>query len=216
MNEIIVDCTHVLCVVDIIMECEDLVQFWEQVPVTLDQLRRYYATDDVGLAERLALRAEETAYVLRAFYGRVYDYEVSNGPVIPGGLLAEDLLLILGDIVRYTEHYTDITSAESGNEHIFAPTCPVEYRNTPGRPPFHIEESQIEAMMEMGFKYEDMAMLLGVSSRTLRRRREQLGLPLRRYYSEIPDSDLDAEIVSILGVSHYYWTGGSFPSTVAL
>ena len=176
-------------------------QFWEQVPVILDQLRRHYATEDVGLAERLALRAEETAYVLRALYGRVYDYEVINGPVVAGGMLAEDLLVILADIAGYTEHYTDIIGTESGNEPICTPSCPVERRNTPGRPPFHIEGSQIEAMMELGFKYEDMAAIVGVSSRTLRRRREQLGLPLGRNYSEISDFDLDAEIVSILSVS---------------
>lgn len=191
------------------MEDEGLVQFWEQVPVVLDQLRRHYATDDVGLAERLTVRAEETAYVLRAFYGRVYDYEVSNGPVITCGMLAEDLLLILGEIVRYAEHYSDVTSVESGNEPIYTPTCPVERRNTPGRPPFRIEESQIEAMMEIGFKYEDMALLLGVSSRTLRRRREQLGLPIGRNYSEISECDLDAEIVAILSVSHYCGKGSS-------
>ena len=77
------------------------------------------------------------------------------------------------------------------------------YRGTPGRPPYQVPKSQIEALMELGFSYAAMARMLHVSPRTIRRRREEYGLPIGRYYSDITDNHLDELVGNILQVYTY-------------
>lgn len=49
-------------------------------------------------------------------------------------------------------------------------------------------------MSLFGYSYEDMARLLGVSSRTLRRHRHDLGLPIGSNYASLSDDELDLVI----------------------
>ena len=74
------------------------------------------------------------------------------------------------------------------------------YRGTPGRPPYQVPKSQIEALMELGFSYTAIARTLHVSPRTIRRCREEYGLPVGHYYSDITDRHLDKVVGSILQV----------------
>ncbi|KAL5489255.1 hypothetical protein EMCRGX_G018325 [Ephydatia muelleri] len=70
-----------------------------------------------------------------------------------------------------------------------------------GRPPYLIPASQIEEMMELGYSYESMARIFNVSSRTLRRYRQQYNLPRGRLFSELTDDQLDHLISEILQVT---------------
>lgn len=75
--------------------------------------------------------------------------------------------------------------------------CSVELTGQPGRPPFLVPMDYIEALIEFAFTYEQMSAVLGISSQTWRRRRQEHGLPVGRNYTDIPDSELDQEINSI-------------------
>lgn len=56
----------------------------------------------------------------------------------------------------------------------------------------------------MGFSFQDMSLILGVSVRTIRRRRQELGLPIgySHCYSSMTDLDLDEQVREILQVQY--------------
>ena len=66
-----------------------------------------------------------------------------------------------------------------------------------GRPRFDIAQDQIEYLLDLSFTCPDIARLLGVSLRTIRRRMEEFGICVRDRYSSISDAELDEELVSI-------------------
>ena len=70
----------------------------------------------------------------------------------------------------------------------------------PGRPPYNIPQSQLVALIELGFSYATTARMLNVSPRTLRRRRAEFGLPAGRLYMDFSDHHLDQLIGEILEV----------------
>ena len=57
---------------------------------------------------------------------------------------------------------------------------PVQQFGSVGHPRYRIDEQQIKAMIELGCSYEQMAAILGISSRTLRRCRSEYGFPMGR------------------------------------
>ena len=65
-----------------------------------------------------------------------------------------------------------------------------------GRPALIIEEDRLQFFVDNGFKVEDMAILCGVSKRTIERRLQLYQLSTRKY-TVIVDSELD-EIVQVL------------------
>ena len=87
--------------------------------------------------------------------------------------------------------------------------CPTdEVRNvisllpsTGGRPAYSITKEQIEELRETGLTWCSIAELLGVSERTLQRRRIEFGI--QPNFSEISDHDLDNHIRDILRLTPY-------------
>ena len=69
----------------------------------------------------------------------------------------------------------------------------IEYCNRPGRPRLAITQGQLEALQrDSGFRWSDVARILCVSARTLRRRRHELGMLVEgRQFSELTDTQLD-------------------------
>ena len=59
----------------------------------------------------------------------------------------------------------------------------------------------MEALIEAGFNFRQMATIIGVSERTIRRRREFFGLPVGDNFSDISDHELDVIVAGILQVS---------------
>ena len=77
----------------------------------------------------------------------------------------------------------------------------LERTEGPGRPRLQISEEQLEALhSNAGFRWNDVARILNVSSRTLRRRRHELGMQVEgRQYSELLDDQLDGIVGELLG-----------------
>ena len=69
-----------------------------------------------------------------------------------------------------------------------------------GRPRVEIAQSQLEALHNVGgFRWNDVARMLQVSSRTLRRRRHELGMRVEgREFSDISDIQLDNVVREVL------------------
>lgn len=74
-------------------------------------------------------------------------------------------------------------------------------RDTSGRPSFQISIDIIEQLRETGMSWSSMANFLGVSSKTLYRRRVELGLT--DGYTEITDEDVFKEIEQVLSLTPY-------------
>ena len=69
----------------------------------------------------------------------------------------------------------------------------IEHCNRPGRPRLAITQGQLEGLQrDSGFRWSDVARILCVSARTLRRRRHELGMLVEgRQFSELTDTQLD-------------------------
>ena len=70
-----------------------------------------------------------------------------------------------------------------------------------GRPSFEISEEQIQALREGAwFTWTDVTRILGLSTRTLSRRRQELGMPVGHAsnFSQISDDGLDDQVRDIL------------------
>lgn len=61
----------------------------------------------------------------------------------------------------------------------------------PGRPAISISEEQLTYLMDNNFTVPQIANMLGVSVRTVRRRMTDHGLSIRSHYSILSDQDLD-------------------------
>ena len=66
-----------------------------------------------------------------------------------------------------------------------------------GRPRFDIPNDILSCLIENGFSVPQIAELLGVSVRTVRRRMSEIGLSVREQYSTITDQELDRHVREI-------------------
>ena len=83
----------------------------------------------------------------------------------------DDIIVIIQALDENTNHYYRLMAEleQDRSRSLNKATCPVHLRaHQPGRPKYFIAKSAIESMMLLGYKYEEMARVLGVSVRTLR------------------------------------------------
>lgn len=73
--------------------------------------------------------------------------------------------------------------------------------STGGRPAFNITKEQIEQLRETGLNWKNISEFLGVSERTLSRRRTEFGI--EDSFTEITDSDLDKQVQEVLQLTPY-------------
>ena len=73
--------------------------------------------------------------------------------------------------------------------------------STGGRPAYNITKIQIELLRETGLNWKNIAFFLGVSERTLHRRRIEYGIDAN--FTVITDDNLDAQIWEILRLTPY-------------
>jgi len=70
-----------------------------------------------------------------------------------------------------------------------------------GRPRLIIGRTQIRMLRDEGFRWADVARILGVSPITLRRRRTEFAMPVGDNFDDIPDNILDNLVSGILHVT---------------
>ena len=66
-----------------------------------------------------------------------------------------------------------------------------------GRPRFDIRPDQLEYLLGIGFTCPRIAIMLGVSLRTIRRRMSECGFSVKSLYSTISDAELDSLVKQI-------------------
>ena len=75
----------------------------------------------------------------------------------------------------------------------------LERIDAPGRPRYHITEEQLASLLQLNFTCADIATMLGVSLRTIRRRMSEYNLSVRACYTSIDETDLDHAIRELKG-----------------
>ena len=101
---------------------------------------------------------------------------------------------------QYSQYYSDKVASIEDSRVEFSLQCPILRHGDPGRPSFLISKPLIEALIDLGFTYSKMAKILGVSERTLLRRRQDFNLPIGRPFSHVTDQDLEMVIRDIVQV----------------
>ena len=129
--------------------------------------------------------------------GRVLENDHTPQEVI------RDIEYVIGEFQRLCSHYGEWTlriqpdsSNLPTNHHL---SC--QRTGHPGRPSYHIRKEDLESLLELGFNFHQMSMILGVSERTLRRRRELFGLGIGNNFTQISNEELDDIIFNILQVT---------------
>ena len=158
-----------------------------------DELVRNSFTNDVALAELAVIRCEEFVCGLSLFYHAVP--------------WPEDLFLMFQEVIgEFQERISRLIERfnffDDNDDCSYA--CPLEenVRRRAGRPRFFIPRQQLEGLRSLHFSWQKIALMLGVSERTVRRRRSELGMTVGQVlnYSEINDDELDVFVQHIL---HY-------------
>ena len=144
--------------------------------------------------------------MLRVVYARVDEHVNSLGLDVHSGATEMQLMLDLMEVIVYLQvyarHYDEIVCATEASVMGWGGVpCPVRQPGQRGRPLFSIPLEQLEALLDLGFSMNNIAILLGVSERTVRCRREMYGLPIGRdRYTALSDTALDQVVSHILQV----------------
>ena len=71
------------------------------------------------------------------------------------------------------------------------------YTNNRGRPKLDVRKDQLMHLLSLKFTCPDIAMLLGVSLRTVRKRMTDYGISVSGLYSQMSDEDLDCAVSTL-------------------
>ena len=112
-------------------------------------------------------------------------------------------LLIL-EIQKYISVLEERFPEQQKNESHYS--CPAqssgEGQNRKGRPKFHIPHEQLQGLRSLGFTWNAVAQMLGVSDKTIRRRREEYNMSEHGgLFSDISDDEIDTLVKHGLEVS---------------
>lgn len=156
-----------------------------------NEMNRNIFTSQEGYAEVLCSRS--TAFV----EGLV---TISRNPVWPQNIL-DGFCLLINEFQRLQNRYEERFDGFSGEDSQYV--CPNQQRNSgKGRPKFLIPRSQLVGLRSLNFTWKAISVMLGVSEKTILRRRYEFSLPIGEdTFTDITDEELDAKIASILSSS---------------
>ena len=148
-------------------------------------------------------RLENLEEVLSLFYARVHEGGSTTSTERLLELitdLREDVRTLRIQFSRTALYTTELD--EPNNLNVLTPSrTPLEYSGEVGRPNFRraVTESQLRFLHEdLGLRWVDIARCLGVSERTLRRWRCNLGFSLSRNFTSLTNDELDVHVRDVL------------------
>ena len=177
-------------------------EFFETILSLFNQSNAYLESRDGDQAEFLSRRLEQYEQTLRVMYQRPTEtcpgQEAIRNDVEQLMNAPSQLLVRLESLYcnnnEESEYETNITGSNDG-------VSSFRQSGHVGRPSFEISGEQIQALTEGAwFTWTDVARILGLSTRTLSRRRQELGMPVGHAsnLSQISDDGLDDLVRDIL------------------
>lgn len=137
---------------------------------------------------RLYRQLDDYSRTVSAFISAVSRYDPSNRDVI--NILESLYMCFQNLLIEYATRQgsTDVTT-------FFTP--PTTLNRLPGRPRYAIEAEQIAHCVSIGMTWQRIASCFGISSRTLYRHRQTLGIETLSY-ALLSNEELDSIVTSIL------------------
>ena len=157
--------------------------------VIIEQVLRHRFVTDVGIAENLRNRC-------RYF---IYAIVITSREVEADQQIADDVLLATVEFQRIIYHLEErFNHFEEEQLHF---VCPAQ-REGRGRPKLVIPKEQLEGLRSLGFSWTGISKMLGVSERTVRRRREDFDISCSaEAFSQIEDDEIERHVGDILHTS---------------
>uniref|UniRef100_A0A8C2AGH5 Integrase catalytic domain-containing protein n=2 Tax=Cyprinus carpio TaxID=7962 RepID=A0A8C2AGH5_CYPCA len=101
---------------------------------------------------------------------------------------------MLDQVSEFLDHLESLTQ-----QHVPQGYSAPLVRGSSGRPRFSITEEQLRFLIEYNFSTRQMAEILCVSRRTVKRRLREYRISLRDRYTDLSDSDLDNRVRELVG-----------------
>ena len=171
-----------------------LAECTENIAGFLEVLQLNWNTDDLRLADSLLTTLENYFRLFHSFLTGPTSAEQLQD--VAGEIEVQEAHGLVSQMRTFFDHFEERVLLLKDQQPVLEEYSQPRF----GRPPYLIPASQIEEMMELGYSYESMARIFNVSSRTLRRYRQQYNLPRGRLFSELTDDQLDHLISEILQV----------------
>lgn len=170
-------------------------EFFISLGSLIESAERQQHSQSNDSIEYLVRRLDENERTLSILLSRLNE-TYQNMPFVLNSL--EDMRFLLSRLSALRQEFeaqtNDLHDArdENGGE--------INLCSRSGWPRFYITEAQLEALhLSARFCWNDVAHILNISSRTLRRRRHELGMHVEgREYSELTDGQLDNIVGEVL------------------
>ena len=176
------------------------------VPSLISQARRRLHSDNINILEHFGRRLQDAFDVLNIFKSRCEDV-----------LASRELINIISDVISQTEMLLNRTedALSTDREYVMqlleASSVRMDeivdnHSGDLGRPRCNIEKEELHRLFDIYHSWTKVASTLGVSERTLRRRRAEFGMTIsdssgpRKTYTEISSNDLNTVVKEILDI----------------
>ena len=185
-------------------DVEELKDFFLGLNTLFGHSLRAFQNKDTIAAEYCKAKLENSISIVvamtRALSENVYTNDTSTS--IPSSR-NNNLAMLLQDLVVAMEGELEKLSqvAESCPELNTTINVCSTLTSTGGRPAFKLAKEQIEQLWDTGMNWKEIANFLGVSARTLHRKRIEYGI--EQNFSEISDADLDKQVQEVLQLTPY-------------
>ena len=185
-------------------DVEELRNFFLDLEALFGRTQRIFENKDVIGAEYCKTKLESYTPIVLAMRGALTESldDVQDESSLFN--LLTQLIACIEGLLEKLYQIVQIHPVKRNNN--ICPTLP----STGGRPAFNITKKQIEQLRDTGMNWKNIANFLGVSERTLLRRREEYGI--EQSFSDIGDANLDEEVRKILSLTPYsgesYIVGG--------
>lgn len=175
--------------------------FLNELPSLISQARRQVFATNINVCEFWCRRLEYCLQFLIIFGRRIIDVGCENfdGIVSLLDIIVEEIQSLKQRFERILEE--NVTSELQQN------ICPTNSTESCwGRPRKDVVQSDVEDLFDIYRNWNDVAKCIGVSTKTLRRRRIQFGVHIpeksgpRGYYSKISHADLCEVVQEVLNV----------------
>ena len=166
-------------------------------------LQVFQNKDAIGI-EYCKNKFENYISIVAAMFGAVSEYTITSSSRDSS---SDDVAMLLENLITVMEEELEKLSRAfetcleqelPTNENSLASDTLI---STGGRPAYNIRKEQVEKLRDTGMNWTNIASFLGISTRTLHRRRIDFGI--KQSFSDITDADLDEEVRQILQLTPY-------------
>ena len=179
-------------------------QFFDELPSLIDQARRHAYSNNLNILEYYNRRLHDALNLLIIFTNRCEDVNSPDSLLHEIRQLTREVQALCGrleNVIATDEDYA-LGLADSRVDEIQTENANETY----GRPRLLVDKVEIERLFDIYHSWREVAAMLGVSTRTLQRRRTELGLELSRRrgpritYTPISDEELCNTVREVLEI----------------